>query len=51
MNYILIGLGGWLIFDGIASIIKYKKQSLGEQVIRVIRTAIGLTVVVLGGIG
>jgi len=41
-------LGGWLIFDGVVSIVKYCQQTLAEHFIRVLRVLIGLAVVILG---
>ena len=48
---VLIGLGLWLIIDGILSILKYPKQSFPEQLIRVIRAIVGVTIVVIGVVG
>ena len=48
---ILIGLGLWLIVDGVLSIVKYPKQSFPEQLIRVIRAIVGATIVVIGIVG
>ena len=50
MNHIVLASGGWIIFDGVLSMIVYKKQSWMEQTVRVIRTLIGVTLVTLGGI-
>jgi hypothetical protein len=47
-SLVLIGLGLWLIIDGILSIVKYPRQSFPEQLIRVIRAIVGVTVVVIG---
>jgi hypothetical protein len=48
---VLICLGLWLIVDGVFSIVKYPKQSFPEQLIRVIRAMVGVTIVVIGIIG
>ena len=45
---VLIGLGVWLIIDGVFSIVKYPKQTFPEQLIRVIRAIIGIMIVVIG---
>ena len=47
---VIIGLGAWVIFDGIASIIIYEKQSWVEQAVRVIRVAVGGFLMYLGWI-
>ena len=44
----LIGLGIWLIVDGVLSIAKYPKQTLPEQLIRVIRATVGVVIVIIG---
>ena len=49
MNLIVLASGGWIIFDGVLSIILYKRQSWMEQTVRVIRTLIGVALVTLGG--
>ena len=51
LSVVLIGLGLWLITDGILSIVKYPKQSFPEQLIRVIRAIVGVTIVVIGLVG
>jgi hypothetical protein len=48
ISAILVGLGLWLIIDGVLSIIKYSKQSFPEQLIRVIRTASGVIIIIIG---
>jgi hypothetical protein len=48
---VLLGLGLWLIVDGVLSIIKYPKQTFPEQLIRVIRAAVGVLIVVIGIVG
>ena len=45
---VLVGLGLWLIIDGVLSIVKYPKQTFPEQLIRVIRAIVGVIVVVIG---
>ena len=47
MNILIMGLGSWLVFDGLYSIYKYRQQSLGEHAIRVVRAAIGIILIVL----
>jgi len=44
---ILAGLGIWLIIDGIGSIIKYESQSYIEHLVRVIRTIIGILLIII----
>jgi len=39
-SYVLIGLGSWLILDGIYSIYKYRNQTIQEHLIRVVRAGI-----------
>ncbi len=43
-----MGLGFWLVIDGVFSIVKYPKQTLAEQSIRVIRAAVGVMIVFIG---
>ena len=45
---VLVGLGLWLIIDGVLSIIKYSKQSFPEQLIRAIRTTVGIVIIIVG---
>ncbi len=48
LSAVLIGLGIWLILDGVLSIAKYPKQTFPEQLIRIIRTTVGVLIVVIG---
>ena len=48
LSIVLFGLGFWLVVDGVLSIIKYPKQSLPEQLIRVIRTNVGVLIIIIG---
>jgi hypothetical protein len=48
LSLVLIGLGLWLIVDGVFSIVKYPKQTFPEQLIRVIRAAVGVMIVIIG---
>ncbi len=48
LSTVLVGLGLWLIIDGVLSIIKYSKQSFPEQLIRTIRTIVGIVLIVIG---
>jgi hypothetical protein len=48
LSIVLIGLGLWLIIDGFLSIIKYSKQSFPEQLIRAIRAAVGIIIIIIG---
>jgi hypothetical protein len=45
---LLVGLGIWLVVDGVVSIAKYPKQTFPEQLIRVIRAAVGVTIIIIG---
>lgn len=47
-SVVLIGLGFWLVVDGVFSIVKYPKQSFAEQLIRVIRATVGIVIVFIG---
>ena len=52
MNAIIVGLGVWLIIDGVGSMILYEKQSWMEQAIRIVRVRVGLALIYLGwGLG
>ena len=48
---VLVGFGFWLIIDGVLSIVKYPKQTFPEQLIRVIRAAVGVIIVFIGIVG
>jgi len=48
LSAVLVGLGLWLVIDGVFSIVKYPKQTLPEQLIRVIRAIVGIAIVVVG---
>lgn len=45
MNLVLVILGGWIVFDGIFSILIYSGQTLPEHLVRIVRALIGLTIV------
>ena len=51
LSVVLVGLGFWLVADGILSIVKYPKQTFPEQLIRVIRAIVGAIIVVIGIVG
>jgi small neutral amino acid transporter SnatA (MarC family) len=51
LSVVLVGLGLWLIVDGVLSIVKYSEQTLPEQLIRVIRAIVGVIIVVIGIVG
>ena len=51
LSVVLVGLGLWLVIDGVLSIVKYPKQSFPEQLIRVIRAIVGIIIVVIGFVG
>jgi hypothetical protein len=48
LSVVLIALGFWLIIDGVVSIAKYPKQTFPEQLIRGIRAAVGVVIVLIG---
>lgn len=45
---VLVGLGLWLVVDGVFSIVKYPKQTFPVQLIRVIRAIVGVTIITIG---
>jgi len=51
LSVALVGLGLWLVVDGVLSIVKYPKQTFPEQLIRIIRSIIGAIIVVIGIVG
>jgi hypothetical protein len=51
LSVVLVGLGLWLIVDGVLSIVKYPKQTFPEQLIRMIRAIVGVLIVVIGIVG
>jgi hypothetical protein len=48
LSLVLVGLGLWFVVDGVFSIVKYPKQTFPEQLIRVIRAAVGAVIVFIG---
>jgi len=50
-SLVLVGLGIWLILDGVLSIVKYPKQTFPEQLIRVIRAIVGIVIISIGFVG
>lgn len=51
LSAVLVGLGLWLVVDGVFSIVKYPKQTFPEQLIRVIRATVGVIIVFIGIVG
>ena len=47
LSAVLIGLGVWLMIDGVFSIVKYHKQSFPEQFIRIIRATVGIVIILI----
>lgn len=50
MNYILMGIGAWLVIDGAYSFWEYRTQQWYAQLIRVIRIALGISIFEIGGL-
>ena len=54
MNYILIVFGAWIAFDGIVSetyfakYVDHSTKSWKDQAIRIVRTAVGIGVIIIG---
>ena len=48
LSVALVGLGLWLVVDGVLSIVKYPKQSFPEHLIRVIRATVGVIIIIIG---
>jgi hypothetical protein len=48
LSSVLVGLGFWLVLDGVLSIVKYPKQSFPEHLIRVIRASVGTIIIIIG---
>jgi len=44
---VVVGLGIWLVIDGLYSIFEYRTQTLKEHLIRVIRAGVGVTLITL----
>ena len=44
---VIVGLGIWLVIDGLYSIFEYRKQTFKEHLIRVIRAGVGVTLITL----
>lgn len=51
LSVVLVGLGLWLVVDGVVSIAKYPKQTFPEQLIRVVRAIVGVAIVFIGVVG
>jgi hypothetical protein len=47
LSAVLVGLGLWLVIDGVFSIVKYHKQTFPEQLIRLIRATVGVAIVLI----
>jgi len=47
LSAVLIGLGVWLIIDGVMSIVKYPRQTFPEQFIRIIRVTVGIAIIII----
>ena len=47
ISAVLVGLGIWLIIDGVLSIVKYHKQTFPEQLIRIIRATVGIVMILI----
>ena len=47
LSAFLVGLGLWLVIDGVFSIVKYHKQSFPEQFIRIIRATVGVGIILI----
>ena len=47
LSAVLVGLGLWLIIDGVFSIVKYHTQSFPEQFIRIIRATVGIVIILI----
>jgi uncharacterized membrane protein HdeD (DUF308 family) len=47
LSAVLVGLGLWLVIDGVFSIVKYHKQSFPEQFIRIIRATVGIVIILI----
>ena len=46
---LLVTIGGiWIAFDGACSIYEYRKQTVQEHLVRVIRIAVGAALAVFG---
>ena len=45
---VLVGLGLWLIVDGVFSIVKYPRQTFPEHLIRIIRAIVGVAIITVG---
>ena len=44
---VVVGLGIWLVIDGLYSIFEYRKQTIREHLMRVIRAGVGVTLITL----
>ena len=47
LSAVLVGLGIWLVIDGVLSIVKYHKQTFLEQLIRIIRATVGIVIILI----
>jgi hypothetical protein len=44
---VVLGVGVWLVIDGLFSIFIYRKQTVQEHLIRIIRAGIGVVLIIL----
>jgi hypothetical protein len=44
---VVLGVGVWLVIDGLFSIFIYRKQTFQEHLIRIIRAGIGVALIIL----
>lgn len=51
MLWVVVGLGIWLVIDGLGSMLIYCGQKWFEHVPRVVRVAVGVVLVVFGVVG
>ncbi len=44
---VIVGLGIWLVIDGLYSIFEYRKQTIQEHLVRIVRAGVGVTLIIL----
>jgi hypothetical protein len=47
LSAVIVGLGLWLVIDGVFSIVKCYKQTFPEQLIRIIRATVRVAIVLI----
>jgi hypothetical protein len=50
MALVIFGIGVWMLQDGLASIAYYPQEKMINHAARIVRSALGLVLIIIGGI-